>query len=268
MNIEKTILTNHKPIDVLLQMKKIAEEGTENEDIKKIAQDASRITNKVEQQKYIFDKVHDLAVFRASPNDRQQLRTTENIIREQKANCTGYTTLLSSSLLLLNIPHTLRLVNTEKGQAGFNHVYLMTDEAVMDLVLNQKQDGTDEFYNRSEPFFNDEVVFYNKIDLPMLTTVNGRVSSSRKIREKIRVYDGWFDTVADLMGDECKRECDVKHIQDPELRQACKAKCPSEQYYTVPDVRYQAGQQSLFSGQNLLIIGGVGALIYLITRKK
>ncbi len=99
----------------------------------------------------------------------------------------------------------------------------------------------------------------------MLTTVNGRVRSSRTN------INGLFDTVADLLGDECKRECDVKYAgfsqEMTSKRQACKQACEeNKDFRPLSGESYQFQQKK--AGPEVWIAAGLGGvLLYQLFKK-
>ena len=257
---ETILLKNHTNKDLINAMFELAKKGQNNKEVKEISAIAETIPNKEQRNKFIYESVYDLAVFRASPENRQQLRTVDNITRTKTANCTGYTTILASIFNNLGEPYKMRLVDT-RG-AGFDHIYLLNNGFVLDCVLGQAQNNKDTFTNRiKNGLFNNEVSYLRKKDFNnMLTVVNGRVRSNR-----VKI-NGFFDTFADLLGDECKRECDIKHLSDSDSRQACKEECEAN-VYTLPDIR-TAPSNTQSQTNTILIAGAVGLGVYLLTRKK
>jgi len=268
---------NHTPKQVVTQIKKLIYEGVNNPTIKEISFEASKIQNTLTQDKYIFDKVYNLAVFKPSPNDRQQLRTVENIIRTKYANCTGYATLLGSIFENLKKPYTLRLVDMDN--TGFSHIYIKTKNAVLDCILNQKQDGTQTFQGRKEGLFNYEVNYKNKNDYPMITTINGRISTNR-LRNKTQINGFWDTLLTPLLGDECNLECNMKYASDEEMRKLCKEACAMNmtisQYNawlsgggTVASLPYVSNPNEMSKDTKTMLYVGAGALaVYLLTKKK
>jgi len=208
----------HTYQDVIHFIKQRIYEGKDNVEVLRIANEASKIQNPIQQDAYIFHQVYDLAVFRPSPEDRQQLRTVYNIVKEEEANCTGYTTIIGSILENLNKSYTLRIVDLDG--TGFSHIYPKTRFSVMDEIITQKQDGTEEFHTRKAPLFNHELEYVKKIDFPMITTLNGRISANRVVN---RNMNGFWDTLlTPLLGDEDKLQCNIAYANDEEARQECK----------------------------------------------
>jgi hypothetical protein len=257
---ETILLKNHTNKDLINSMFELAKQGQTNKEVLRISEVARTIPNIEKRNKFIYESVYNLAVYRSSPENRQQLKTVDNITRTKKANCTGYTTVLASIFNNLKEPYKMRLVDT-KGN-GFDHIYLINNNIVLDCVLGQNQNEKDNFYNRiKNGLYNNEVSFLRKKDFNnMLTVVNGRVRSNR-----IKI-NGLFDTFADLLGDECKRECDIKHLSDADSRRACKEECESN-VYTIPDVRTATGNTQSQTN-TILIAGAVGLGVYLLTKKK
>lgn len=265
---------NHSINDVVKEIKLLIEKGKENETVKKIALSSQAIENPLEQQKFIFDLVYNIAVFKPSPQDRQQLRTVENILRTQTANCTGYTTFIASILENLKIPYKLRLVDTDGN--GFSHIYIVTNNSVMDCILGQKQDGTQTFENRPNGMFNFESDYKKKKDYTMITTLNG---TKGRIRNKN--LNGIYDSIFGLiLGDECELECNMKYAGDEVMRKKCKEACAMNmtmsQYEVwlagggiTGSVPYIANPNQMSETTKYMIFGVIGlGAVYLFTRKK
>lgn len=267
---------NHSYNDVIKEIKNQIYLGVENPKVLKIVNQANQIENQNEKEKFIFDSVYDLAVFRTTPSDRQQLRSAANIIRNKKANCTGYTTLIGSILENLKIPYTLRLVDTD-GR-GFNHIYVKTNNNVLDCIISQKQDDTEVFGNRIEGLFNYEVNYLTKKDFPMVTVINGRISRNRINNRNLNgIYDSIFGL---LLGDECNLTCNMKYASDEVMRKKCKEACAMNmtmsQYDnwlagggSVTSVPYVSNPNQMSDTTKMMIYGGIGlGALYLFTRKK
>lgn len=269
---------NHTYNDVINIIKKHIRSGASNLTVQKIALQASKINNVFEQEKFVFDSVYDLAVFRASPMNRQQLRTVENIIRTQEANCTGYTTLIGSIFENLKIPYKLRLVDTDGS--GFAHIYIVTNNNVLDCILSQKQDDTETFKNRIDGLFNFETEFKRKKDFTMITTINGRIRQKKVINRNV---NGFWDTIlTPILGDECLLQCNVAYASDETTRQECKLACDNgmtlRQFrqwkeaggtnLPLPNVISPYGSGMSSDTKTMLYVGGGILVTYLLLRKK
>jgi len=215
----------HQPKDVLNTIRALAERAQSLPEILEISGLAELINDPYQKQKYIFEHVYNLAVFKESEEDRQQLRSVTNILRTGYANCTGYVTILSSVLLNLKIPFILR-ITSEDGEA-YTHVYVVSDyfyPAVMDEVISQQQDGTDTFKNRRPALFDTEVNYLTKLDYPMITLLQG----SRVYRNRVKTanMNGFWDTLfKPIFGDECNMNCNFKYASDEMNRRFCKEAC-------------------------------------------
>lgn len=105
------------------------------------------------------------AYFEPDSTEHQRVKSSVRILRDGKTNCVGYSTLISSILNVLGLPHTLRLVDT--GNGGFDHIYPMLDGIAIDVVPCQSQHG-DEHLTRSinsYPEIGKEVPHVRKFDL-------------------------------------------------------------------------------------------------------
>jgi hypothetical protein len=253
----------HSYNDVIREIKKLIYQGSKNEHIKEI----SEIINKSQPIEILLNEVliiaFDSAVFVPSPDNKQQLRTVENILREQKANCTGYVTLIGAILENLKIPYTLRLVDV--NGRGFEHIYIYSSGYVLDAILGQKQNGTETFQNRiQKPYFNYEVKYKTKIDYPMITTING-ISNRKSILNRNNINGFWDTLLTPLLGNECELECNMKYASDDENRIACKESCNQ----MIPNPQYSNyGNLGSNANQTLLYVAGAVAITYFLVKKK
>ena len=132
--------------------------------IQEIAYQLSFIKNKELRNKILLQIVYDLAVFRSTPKEDQELRSVDNIIKREQANCTQYTTIISSILMLMNEPHLLQLID-QTGK-GFDHIYVIIDGHKLDATLGQPINDTAEFNTRKkESTFNYNLDYYRKSNL-------------------------------------------------------------------------------------------------------
>lgn len=216
-----------------------------------------------------FEFAFNKAVFRASPFDRQQFRTVNNILRTGNANCTGYVTVIGSILRLLNIP--FEFVVAGSSSESVDHIYLKSRNYILDCVIGQNEDGTESFDNRNRiSSFNVEFKknFRRVIPVNMITVLNGnKLALKRTNLYYPNRINGIFSTAIELLGDPCKRDCDIKHPFNKDKRQECKSLCPES---TVGEPTggggyYQQPQQNQFMQYLPWIAVGVGA--YLVLKK-
>lgn len=261
---EIIILKNDSTIDMIEEIKKQIIIGSKIPLIQQIGEQSKNLILS-QQLEFIFQYSYDLAVFRLSPNNRQQLRTVKNIIRTGFANCTGYVELIGSILYYLKIPFNLRLIDLDNS--GYSHIYIESQGFILDACIGQKQDDTDTKENRPTiGQFNNEVNYYKKKDFNMLTVVNG--TRTKRSRNKV---NGYFDqagaAIGDLLGDECSRECDMRYLSSPVARRECKAECDLyNPNLRLPDI--YGGNIGADAQQTMMYAAiGLGA-IYLMTREK
>lgn len=263
MNRETTIKKRHSTNDLINQIKILAVNGSKNKIIQSFAEKIKHLP-KEQKNKAILNFAYDNAVMELSPEDRQQLRTVENILRTGKANCTGYTTLISAICHALNEPHTYRLTDT--GGNGYDHIYILKDNFVLDATAGQPADNTATKENRNFSCkFNFEFPYLQKKDFKMLTVVNGRTATTRKNVNGILSDIFSIGTTIWATSDQCKRDCDLKYPFDAEQRQFCKNACEMNAT-TTPTTTATAGSSS-----NTLMYVGIGAIalagIYFATKK-
>jgi hypothetical protein len=275
MAYNETILSNEFSIDnVAKYIDKLSSEGQSNQQIKSFSNSIQYLPLK-KQLPAIFEYAYNLADYSPTPTDRQQLRTVNNIIKTKKANCTGYSTIICSVLKNLKIPHNLKFTNYGKG---FEHVYVECNNVALDCV-----NGQTETKKPLKGKFNSEIPYLSAKIFPMITQING--INNTGLRKSVSV-NGFFDTVANLLGDECKRSCDLKHLSDATARQQCKDACVTNQTTGIQyDISGQCAQmypndlnaqqdciRQAYGGRSRgieqylpYILGGVG--LYLIMKK-
>jgi predicted Zn-ribbon and HTH transcriptional regulator len=194
-------------------IKKLSLLGTRNQEIKEAAEYCNKQPDRI---KAVFDFAYDKIVYRPDGaeckackweglisellnknscpncrsekiNSKQQLRTIENILRENEGNCTHYATIIGSLLILLDVPFFYRVVNLNRGSGLYEHIYIVTKSGIkLDPVIGQKQNGKETKESRPENGkYNKEVKYNYKLDylMPQLEILQGTetVSSERKI---------------------------------------------------------------------------------------
>lgn len=275
------IAGDHSKEDLIKAVKELSEKGRNNDFVKKTSKAALRYLDPKQQDNYIYRQVYKLALYEASPLDRQKLQTVNQIQRTKKTNCVGYSIIISSILQNLNRSHVLRLVDV--SGKGFDHIYIKTPYSTLDCVLGQNQDGTDTWQNRKpNGKFDNETSYQQKIDYPMLTLVNGtsRIKSSRlrTIPERFKVNGLFDDILKPLLGDECNFQCNIKHASDEPARLECKEACALGMTPTQYQMWKEGGGTTIglpsFSvpqqqRDNTLLYVGIGvAAVYFLTKGK
>ena len=116
----------------------------------------------------IFNAIYKITRFFPDPDARQYIRTVNRQLKDRRANCVDYTVFLSAFLRALKVPHKIRMVQTDEGRPGFNHIYcVLMDGTPLDLVIGQSQDGSEPAKlqgNRRPARFGEEVPFIRKHD--------------------------------------------------------------------------------------------------------
>jgi len=119
--------------------------------------------------KTVFDFAYNSIVYKPDPDNIQNIKLGPRILRNGAGNCVDYTVLISSVLLNLGISHKLRVVDFGEG---FEHIYVVVGNIVLDCVLGQPQDGTATRSNRLDGGrFGDELSYYKKRDYYMRVNV-------------------------------------------------------------------------------------------------
>jgi len=120
---------------------------------------AAKLAAQPDPVKAIFDFAYNNAAYKKDLPDIQGLRYARNSVKNQKANCTGYSILISSLLQNLKVPHRFKVVAYNRGSQK-EHIYVVTDSGViLDPVIGQRQDDTDNLTNRPPGSFNKEVPY-------------------------------------------------------------------------------------------------------------
>lgn len=299
---ELILIEEHNENDLLQAMANEARKGKNNSWVLEVSERAKAIQDKGEKLKFILENVYQLAIFRLTPDNRQQLRTVDNIVRNRKANCTQYSTIISSVLLNLSIPHKFRLIDQDGG--GYSHVYIIVNDIVLDAVIGQAQNDSDTFGNRKNiSTFDQEYNFKHKLDYTMLTLVQGNRAANIRQKNNINAVNsvstcidtciqqgGTYEKCSSYCNDPveqqttgggfnwtqymqyipylsnhiCRRECDLQFYNDPDGRLRCKEACPEIQNTQQQPYFYQQQQQQ----DNNMILFGIAALFLLSNKKK
>lgn len=157
--------------DTIRYMSKVAKQNSKHPFYKNYIR-KNNLTGTPEDLENIFNMVFYNTYYKKDPKGKQQIRTGTRFLRERIGNCVDYSTIFSSFLLNLGVPHSFRMISTEPGDPEqFSHIYLITDDGiVMDAVIGQDQNGQE--YKKSltqrTPFFNTEANYVNKYDLKVL----------------------------------------------------------------------------------------------------
>lgn len=127
-----------------------------------------KITPDFEGVKKLFDVIFKNVKFMPDHPNLQTIRTPRRAFHDGYGNCVDYTTILSSFLLYLKIPHTIVMVSNDPGiPANFNHVYIKAFfNLTLDLVIGQSQDGSEKNKKQNErtSFFGVEAPYFKKME--------------------------------------------------------------------------------------------------------
>lgn len=166
---KKLIKRNANQFDTIRTMKAVAIESARNPYFNYLINKYNLKPDK-ESIKRIFDYAFFNTHFQKDSPTVQQIRTGTRSLREGKANCVDYSILLSSFLLNLGIPHSFRMVETEKN-GNFSHIYVVTKSGLtLDCVIGQDQDGNEQYKTNEQRknYFDREVPYFKKFDLKVL----------------------------------------------------------------------------------------------------
>lgn len=159
--------TTMQALDVIRRVAKLSAEEPE---IIHIAQCFANYSNNWELANNLANFAYKSAYFEPDTNDNQRVKSSVRILRDGKTNCVGYSTLISSILTVLGVPHTLRLVDT--NGKGFSHIYPILDGIVMDVVPQQDQHGNEQNLriNGNDAKVGEEIAYKRKYDLLITPT--------------------------------------------------------------------------------------------------
>jgi len=108
-------------------------------------------------EREIFNFVFENICYVPDENGNQTVRTLKRSLKEGIGNCVDYSVCLATILSLKGIPCYFKKIS-QTGK-GFDHVYVITDNHVLDAVQGQDQSGSEYLkpnYLRT-PKFNQEV---------------------------------------------------------------------------------------------------------------
>ncbi len=157
-------------------------------------------------EKAIFNYVYDQVAYIPDEGEYQDIRTPQRSLRDHIGNCVDYTVLIGSLLYCLDIPFYIKVIEIEQGE-GFEHVYVITDNYIMDPCIGQPQDGTAIKKRPHKGKFNIETHFYNyKIfNMTKLRLLQGTERTSRAA--KVAKLSGNKLGILCITNCDCKREC-------------------------------------------------------------
>jgi hypothetical protein len=144
---------------------KIAKEEQKHPFIKQAVQ-KYKLDQSPESIERIFKAIYKLIKFYPDPANTQYIRTVNRQLKDKRGNCVDYTLFLTSFLRALGVPHSIRMVQTDKHASGFNHIYIVLDNGTpLDLVIGQDQNGLEPLKEkRNAPMMGIQVPFERKYD--------------------------------------------------------------------------------------------------------
>jgi len=122
-----------------------------------------------DQPKKIFNYAYQSAHFDPDPRQKQWIRTAGRVIKDGYANCVDYSVIISTFLLLCDIPHSFRRVKIG-GSKNYVHIYVVLDDGTpLDCVIGQREDGQEETLRVNKyGSFGDELPYDRKHDTKVL----------------------------------------------------------------------------------------------------
>lgn len=166
-----TLKNSGTQFDTIKYMSDVARKSAKNPFFKNYIR-INNLTGTTEDLHKIFNEVFFRTYYKADPPGRQQIRSGTRLLREKFGNCVDYSVIFSAFLLNLGVPHSFRMISTDKNNPEqYSHIYVVTEDGiVMDAVLNQDQDGNE--YKKPiikrKPLFNTQGQFVKKYDLKVL----------------------------------------------------------------------------------------------------
>jgi hypothetical protein len=186
-------------------IRKAALAGTSHPEVQRITQICKESSNPL---KTLFDIAYDTLVYFPDEENKQGIRTFDNMFRTGQGNCVSYTELISSVLLNLGIEHYYGVVGYESPRK-WDHIYIQVGDKILDPVLGQAQNGTDTRATRPRSGkFNKETDYkfkktYFMPDLVILQgerPYSGTRYASRTRRSRMKVAYGVQDIAQDHLG--------------------------------------------------------------------
>ncbi len=156
--------------DTIRIMKKVAYESAKNPYWQYLIKKYD-LKNDLKSMKKIFDFSFFNTYFKGDNQKTQTIRTGTRSINDKRANCVDYSILISSFLINLRVPHSFRMISTEKNDPNnLSHIFIVTPYGTIDPVIGQDQDGNEQYKKREQrtPNFLMQAPFYKKVDLKVL----------------------------------------------------------------------------------------------------
>jgi len=141
-------------------MKKYAQIGSNNPFFANFIA-RNNLSNDLESIKKISKYIFNHVTFEKDDSTRQVIRYGTKALRDKKGNCVDYSVLLSQFLINLKVPHSFKMVATEKNdQDNFNQP--------IDLVIGQDQEGNEKYKDKRYMYLFKEVPHYKSSKLKVI----------------------------------------------------------------------------------------------------
>ena len=106
----------------------------------------------------VFQLAYVCSKYREDRPEHQIVQAPAALINNGFGNCVDYSVFISSLLTLLNIPHSIRLVNFKPNEQ-YGHVYIVAEDGtVLDPIYGKQLQGTETY---KYEFFDQEVPHYS-----------------------------------------------------------------------------------------------------------
>lgn len=113
----------------------------------------------------LANRAYNAAYFYPDKHGIQDLRTPQALVRDGKANCVDYSIFIASIANAAGLPVVLRIAQLP-GQDNFGHVYPIVYGVPMDVVIGQREDGTEYLHRNAYnlPKIGVELPYIKKLD--------------------------------------------------------------------------------------------------------
>ena len=166
-----TLKESGNQFDTIRYMATIAKQSAKHPFFEKYIRANNMTGTTSDLQKFFYDVFYK-TYYKKDPAGRQQIRSGTRLLREKFGNCVDYSVLFSAFLLNLGVPHSFRMISTNKNTPDqYSHIYVVTEDGIiLDAVLNQDQDGNEYKKPKSKrkPLFNTQGQYFKKYDLKVL----------------------------------------------------------------------------------------------------
>jgi hypothetical protein len=161
------VAANTRPQDVAYIMAALCRQLASSDEL---TQDLAQFVKTDPEQNWpaMVQYIYQNSYFVPDPPSTQIISTPRAIFREEAANCVDYTVILGAIAISAGMPVTIRCVKFSPI-TDYVHVYPVINGQAVDLVIGQRQDGSEKNQRRNIYYdhFGEEVDYYAKFDVPI-----------------------------------------------------------------------------------------------------